>query len=621
MISLMVSTSEADGKAAMNFLPSVGSLVLLLFLFVQGLCDDCVRECHYGDYRICTYQFHVQEYHTLSRACYQCPDNAADCYRQDCIPADGVARPLLAVNRQLPGPAIQVCEGDRVVVDVFNDQLSDTETIHWHGHHMRRFQYYDGVPFITQCPIQKFFRYDFLATTPGTHWWHSHTGVHRAEGVFGAFVVRQTQDLYLDTYDVDSPDHVLVLQDWLHKSALEKFSGRHHHTQDDFASAILINGKGRNYTNMVDGFVETKTPLEVVMVTPKLRHRLRLINAGSLNCPLVVSVDNHTLTIIATDGEKIVPFTTNSLVIYSGERFDVVLKADQPVGNYWIRVNGLIDCEQNKCVQGAVLRYDGAPDNLPSAQLSFDSNYPPGVVVNPLNSGGASEEEVTLVELDAFKPSILKEKVDKQFFLAFNFNRINNSLLYHSGLYPYNGVTKEWHINSPQVNNLSFKAPLSPPLSQPMVQQPFCYYGEEPPCDGDYCSCTYVLEVALGETVEMVLVDEGTIGDENHPFHLHGYNFHVVAMERLGSETTVEEVKALDAAGGIKRKLKNPVKKDSVTIPDGGYTIVRFTADNPGKTTAVPSMLLLLVHYKCDHSCCYLCTTSVTTYLAGALQL
>lgn len=48
-------------------------------------------------------------------------------------------------------------------------------------------------------------------------------------------------------------------------------------------------------------------------------------------------------------------------------------------------------------------------------------------------------------------------------------------------------------------------------------------------CEGDFCRCTYVLEVALGSTVEMVLVSEGI-----HPFHLHGYNFHVVAMGVIG---------------------------------------------------------------------------------------
>lgn len=30
------------------------------------------------------------------------------------------------------------------------------------------------------------------------------------------------------------------------------------------------------------------------------------------------------------------------------------------------------------------------------------------------------------------------------------------------------------------------------------------------------------------------------------------------------------------------RNLKDPPFKDTVTVPDGGYTIVRFKADNPG---------------------------------------
>nr|XP_045603406.1 laccase-6-like [Procambarus clarkii] len=205
------------------------------------------------------------------------------------------------------------------------------------------------------------------------------------------------------------------------------------------------------------------------------------------------------------------------------------------------------------------------------------------VVVNPLNSDGAALMEVSMVELQAYDPCVLQEHVDRQFFLAFNFNAINNTLLYRPDHYPYNAVSKTWRVKTPQVNNLTFVFPASPPLSQPLAPQPtLCPYGQEAPCDGDHCSCTYVLEAALGEEVEMVLVDEGTTGAENHPFHLHGYSFHVVAMGHLGGKTTLAEVKALEAAGGITRKLTNAVKKDSVTIPDGGYTVIRFTADNPG---------------------------------------
>ena len=38
----------------------------------------------------------------------------------------------------------------------------------------------------------------------------------------------------------------------------------------------------------------------------------------------------------------------------------------------------------------------------------------------------------------------------------------------------------------------------------------------------------------------------------------------------------------MDRAGNITRKLSRAVLKDTVVVPDGGYTIVRFYADNPG---------------------------------------
>ena len=34
--------------------------------------------------------------------------------------------------------------------------------------------------------------------------------------------------------------------------------------------------------------------------------------------------------------------------------------------------------------------------------------------------------------------------------------------------------------------------------------------------------------------------------------------------------------------GHIKYELKNPPKKDTVVVPNRGYTIVRFVADNRG---------------------------------------
>jgi FtsP/CotA-like multicopper oxidase with cupredoxin domain len=50
------------------------------------------------------------------------------------------------------------------------------------------------------------------------------------------------------------------------------------------------------------------------------------------------------MTVIASDGSPFEPFETEILVIYGGERFDIVLNANQNIGNYWIRAKGLADC-------------------------------------------------------------------------------------------------------------------------------------------------------------------------------------------------------------------------------------------------------------------------------------
>lgn len=71
----------------------------------------CNRECREGEEpMICYYHFVLEWYQTMSKACYDCPYNLTDCTRPDCIPADGMNRPLNVVNRKMPGPAVEVSE-------------------------------------------------------------------------------------------------------------------------------------------------------------------------------------------------------------------------------------------------------------------------------------------------------------------------------------------------------------------------------------------------------------------------------------------------------------------------------------------------------------------------------
>lgn len=78
------------------------------------------------------------------------------------------------------------------------------------------------------------------------------------------------------------------------------------------------------YLSMQDpntGFM-TNTPLEVFTITPGRRYRFRLINSYGSVCPAQITVEGHTLTIIATDGEAVQPVQVNTIISFSGkERF------------------------------------------------------------------------------------------------------------------------------------------------------------------------------------------------------------------------------------------------------------------------------------------------------------
>lgn len=71
--------------------------------------DPCSRICQTNSTaRTCYYEFKVEKYFSMSKACFDCPKVVTDCHRRDCIPADGVERMLTVINRQMPGPGIHV---------------------------------------------------------------------------------------------------------------------------------------------------------------------------------------------------------------------------------------------------------------------------------------------------------------------------------------------------------------------------------------------------------------------------------------------------------------------------------------------------------------------------------
>ena len=66
---------------------------------------------------------------------------------------------------------------------------------------------------------------------------------------------------------------------------------------------------------------------------------------------------------------------------------------------------------------------------------------------------------------------------------------------------------------------------------------------------------------------------------------LHTSLYHLKKQEIesiLGNGINVQEVKRLNENKQIKKNYKDPIQKDSMPVPDGGFVIMRFRADNPG---------------------------------------
>ncbi|KAF2322894.1 hypothetical protein GH714_031880 [Hevea brasiliensis] len=120
-------------------------------------------------------------------------------------------------------------------------------------------------------------------------------------------------------------------------------------------------------------------------------------------------------------------------------------------------------------------------------------------------------------------------------------------------------------LNAPQfpANN---RLPDNPPT-------PFNYTGAPLTANLGTTSGTRLSKIAYNSTVQLVLQDTNLLTVESHPFHLHGYNFFVVGTG-IGNFDPKKDP--------AKFNLVDPPERNTVGVPTGGWTAIRFRADNPG---------------------------------------
>ncbi|XP_060529853.1 uncharacterized protein LOC132704101 [Cylas formicarius] len=528
---------------------------------------SCDRPCHQLDWpMICRVKLNIEMYHIDNRICQDCRNNSSTsshCNNIFCAMTDtSNSNGIITANRQLPGPAIQVCENDILIVDVINKIPGHSVSLHWRGQPNAETPFMDGVPMITQCPVPSFttFQYKFRASYAGTHFYHAFSDNDRSRGLFGALVVRKADKIepHKKLYDFDSKDHIVLISEW---SGDFTYDGM---AKKDVPKALLINGRAPS---------EQGSSLTVYHVKPGKRYRFRAAHTGgSVGCPVSLSIDKHMLKIIELDGNAINPYEVSSVQLAKGERIDFVLKASAENGAFFLNVKS--NCG-NELSGLAVINYEAVKKSTKNSvsrneiARSFNTSFCDTQI------GKVCLQDVkALIKIDE---ELRNREVDHTAILEIDYK-------YREKETSYGGFT-DLRSKVYRVNNYTFSFPSSPLLTQ-FSDVPFdviCSQFVSPQrCrDRNVCECVHVQFVKLGSSVEVVLIDQS--GDEEHVFHFHGVHFYVVGSRQFDRPVSRQEVEDLDKTNHLlKRNLLNPVRKDTVRVPKYGVVVIRFLAKNPG---------------------------------------
>ena len=243
----------------------------------------------------------------------------------------------------------------------------------------------DGVNGVTQCALapDDTFVYDFQITQYGSSWYHSHFSVQYADGAAGPMTLHGPASANYDK--AISPP--LIMTDWGHDSAFHALTTNKLQDLD-----ILLNGRGNisKFNHSVTPNAPIKPAYSMTFEGPQKGKRnkqylLRIINA-SFGSSFIFSIDNHMLKVVETDFVPIMPYTTKSLFVGIGQRYNIIVEAnptgpmpDVDDGNYWIRTN-LSTCFSDPTTipgdahyeETGILRYNPSSKANPSSHAWSD---------------------------------------------------------------------------------------------------------------------------------------------------------------------------------------------------------------------------------------------------------
>ncbi|CAG8442438.1 3649_t:CDS:2 [Acaulospora colombiana] len=341
-------------------------------------------------------------------------------------------------------------------------------------------------------------------------------------------IIHDPNDPNKNAYDYE---YVMTVADWYHTPTgdpgmLPLLRSANYTGIDPVPDSADISGVGQ-YNCTIPTCVPPK--FATYKVKKGKRYRFRIINMSAMS-QFWVSIDEHPLTIIEIDGIPIHPATVKMLPINIAQRYSVIVSANQPIGNYWIRAH-LSNCSlpvnnatinvnspifKNDNITG-ILHYDDAPFIIPTSEGYHTSEF------------NCYDVNSSLLKPYQQYPPVPRGEDIRRINITVAIQRIN-------------------FVIDATMNNSSFVPDFTYPTNQRVI-------------DGaDFLISDNVYSYnKLNEPVEIVL---NNTENRTHPFHLHGHAFWIIALGEAGSYN-----QSLDS---LKYNFDDPPLRDTATVKELG---------------------------------------------------
>ncbi|EAL19726.1 hypothetical protein CNBG3540 [Cryptococcus deneoformans B-3501A] len=409
----------------------------------------------------------------------------------------------------------------------------------------------DGVPGITQCSIPPggSFTYNFTVShQSGTFWWHSHYSNSMADGIWGPLIVHSANESLQRGRDYDE-DRIVFITDWMHDNsevivaALISPEGYRGSTVPPQGDAILINGRGQTNCTATGSSSCFYPPPPEIQVPVDRRVRLRMISASS-HAMYRVSIDNHSMEIVETDGTAVYGPTIHEMSISSGERYSAIINTTEGKEGdaFWLRTSVALACMSQGSTQVglAVLRYTGN-GNITTAEPRTEAWT------------DLARHDTPCVGLDEMYALSPREPLNAS-KTALQSRVLNSKLGTFVDVY---GTSFEGY----GFNNVTYQNQINDPLLS-IVQR------------GGSCNHSLITNATFPDIGAGNIIINNLDAQIGHPYHIHGNEFQVIGRG-FGALT-------LDDLSNIEFILDNPLRKDTIWMQGGSWLVLRIITDNPG---------------------------------------